>query len=189
MFSPPDIRVVGEGGGRSWRRGHVPRALCQKCGMAIGRRYEVGSPPPPLKSQHALTAPPHHRLMGTPQDASCLVQMLVSVQVPPPPNPTSCIRSGGGGGGSWHDPVGQDHGGPWALPAGGKAPEHPRLHEPQDRAAPDSGHVESGAALRHRGAPGAARILARDQYVRLVRDVHRGPRALVHKYVLEKFGV
>ena len=56
------------------------------------------------------------------------------------------------------------------------------------------------AALRHRRAPGAARILTRDQYIRLVRDVHRGPRAcgfktntwsyaLVHKYVLEKFGV
>ena len=56
------------------------------------------------------------------------------------------------------------------------------------------------AALRHRKAPGPARILTRDQYIRLVRDVHRGPRAcgfktntwsyaLVHKYVLEKFGV
>ena len=56
------------------------------------------------------------------------------------------------------------------------------------------------AALRHRRAPGAARILTRDQYIQLVRDVHRGPRAcgfktntwsyaLVHMYVLEKFGV
>lgn len=56
------------------------------------------------------------------------------------------------------------------------------------------------AAIRHRKAPGPARILTRDQYIRLVRDVHRGPRAcgfktntwsyaLIHKYALKKFGV
>ena len=55
-------------------------------------------------------------------------------------------------------------------------------------------------ALRHRKAQGAARILTRDQYIQLVRDVHRGPRAcgfkantwsyaLVHRYALKKFGV
>ncbi len=55
-------------------------------------------------------------------------------------------------------------------------------------------------ALRHRKAPGAARILTRDQYIQLVRDVHRGPRAcgfktntwsyaLVHRHALKKFGV
>ena len=56
------------------------------------------------------------------------------------------------------------------------------------------------AAIRHGKAPGPARILTRDEYARLVRDVRRGPRAcgfkvdtwsyaLVHKHAVKKFGV
>ena len=59
---------------------------------------------------------------------------------------------------------------------------------------------KGSAAIPHRKSPGAPRILTRDQRIRLVRDVHRGPRAcgfktntwsyrLIHKHVVNKFGV
>ena len=55
-------------------------------------------------------------------------------------------------------------------------------------------------ALRHRKPPGAARMLTRDERVRLVLDVHKGPRAcgfetnvwtyaLIHRHVRKKFKV
>lgn len=55
-------------------------------------------------------------------------------------------------------------------------------------------------ALRHRKPPGAARILTRDERVRLVVDAYRGPRAcgfktdawthvLIHRHVQKKFNV